>query len=201
MISYIKGEVVSTDDGCMVIECNGIGYLVSATNAALVKFPVGTKATIHTYMQVREDGIGLFGFVSEEERKMFLALTSISGIGPKVGITILSGLTLNDLALSILRGDTATLCSVKGVGKKTAERIVLELKEKVSASEVALKQAIKGKTLNLGFEQTCGANASEAISILQTLGLSRNEAARRVENAVKQGAETTETILTKALKT
>lgn len=198
MISFIRGEIISADENGLIIDCNGIGYQINATNAATIKYQVGTTASIFTYMQVREDGISLFGFVSEEERRMFLSLISISGIGPKAALTILSGLSLNDLAISILKGDSNTLCSVKGIGKKTAERIILELKEKISASTVALSQASKGKLHIATTSEVSSTN--EAASILQTLGLSRSEAVRRIENAVKQGANTTEAILTIALK-
>ena len=133
MIGYIKGRVLSATDGVALIENNGIGYEVICSSAVYHKLLVDKQGEVYTYLAVREDGVSLYGFISLEEKSMFLKLITVSGVGPKMGITVLSNMSLNDLALKIATSDVKGLSAVKGLGKKTAERIILELREKITA--------------------------------------------------------------------
>ena len=136
MIGYIKGNVLNYHDGTVLIENNGIGYEVTCSNSAYVKLVNDREGAIYTYMAVREDGVNLYGFSSIEEKNMFLKLITVSGVGPKMGITVLSNMYIGDLAVAIATSDVKTLSKVKGLGKKTAERIILELREKVSCLDL-----------------------------------------------------------------
>ena len=135
MIGYIKGNVLSALDGVVLLENNGIGYEITCSAEVYQKLLADKKGEVYTYLAVREDGVSLYGFISAEEKNMFLKLISVSGVGPKMGITVLSNMKLKDLALKIATSDVKGLSSVKGLGKKTAERIILELREKISEEE------------------------------------------------------------------
>ena len=131
MIGYIKGRVLHSDSGVVLLEVNGVGYELVCSGAAFAKLVTDGQGEAYTYLQVREDGVSLFGFVSPEEKNMFLKLISVSGVGPKAGISILSSMNLGEIALAIATSDVKALSAAKGLGKKTAERIILELREKV----------------------------------------------------------------------
>ena len=136
MIGYVKGTLISVQNGKVLLEVGGVGYEISVSNNTVVKLPaIEKQATIYTYLYVREDEMSLFGFYSLEEKAMFMKLISISGIGPKAAMSILSGMELRALAIAIITEDKKSIAKIKGVGKKTAERIILELKEKVTAEE------------------------------------------------------------------
>ena len=141
MLGYIKGKVLHSSDGTVLLENNGIGYEVLCSGAAYAKLISDGQGEVYTYLQVREDGVSLFGFVSPEEKNMFLKLISVSGVGPKMGITVLSSMNINDIAVAIANSDVKKLTAAKGLGKKTAERIILELREKVSAESLPEKGA------------------------------------------------------------
>lgn len=194
MFSFIKGKIANIEENLLVLENNGIGYeiFVSSNTLALAANKTG-EVMLYTYLQVKEDGIVLYGFGSAEEKKMFLNLITVSGVGCKVALSVLSGISLKDLAVSIAEEDTAVLSRIKGIGKKTAERIILELKEKVSVfakNEAGVKDSAV----------TCGGSAEEAFSALAALGLKRAECLAAVKNAVGSGAKTTEEIIGFALK-
>jgi len=191
--SFISGRVAEAREGTVVIENNGIGYELLVSNNTLTKCSeTGKSVQLYTYMKVSDDGVALYGFASAEEKSMFLKLTTVSGVGPKVALAVLSGLSLNDLGLAIVTNDTAALTRVKGVGKKTAERIILELKEKVDASAASI---IKGGEVLTGDSET-----NDAIAALCALGLTRSESVRGVERALSLGAATAEQIIALALK-
>ena len=145
MLGYIKGKVLYSSDGTVLLENNGIGYEVLCSGAAYAKLISDGQGEVYTYLQVREDGVSLFGFVSPEEKNMFLKLISVSGVGPKMGITVLSSMNINDIAVAIANSDVKKLTAAKGLGKKTAERIILELREKVSAESLPEKGAAARK--------------------------------------------------------
>ena len=136
MIGYLKGNVLSCAEGTVLLEVNGVGYELACSGAAFAKLATDGKGEVYTWLQVRDDGVSLFGFVSPEEKNMFLKLISVSGVGPRMGIAVLSGMNLSELAVAIASSDVKGLCAVKGLGKKTAERIVLELREKVESAPV-----------------------------------------------------------------
>ena len=134
MIGYLKGKILSLNSDTALIETGGVGYEVLCSASALSALEGKTEGEVYTYLQVREDGISLFGFSSPAEKNMFLKLVSVSGVGPKMGIAVLSGMDINSLAVAIASSDVKKLSTVKGLGKKTAERIILELREKVAES-------------------------------------------------------------------
>jgi holliday junction DNA helicase RuvA len=135
MIAQLRGKpVASTPDG-LVLDVGGVGYLVAATPAAVRKAGAAEEVTLETYMVVREDALQLYGFAERAERELFVQLLTVNGVGPKVALAIVSGSPAEELRRAIVREDTARFIAIPGIGKKTAERIVLELKEKVGATE------------------------------------------------------------------
>lgn len=197
MIGYIKGKVIYSDAGTVLLENGGIGYEILCSGALFAKLVTDKQGAAYTYMQVREDGISLFGFVSTEEKNMFLKLITVSGVGPKMGIGILSAMNINDIAVAIATSDVKMLSSVKGLGKKTAERIILELREKVTAGE--LKSSEGGKIPAQAVEKMSD-KEEDAIVGLMSLGYTRAESAKAVKGAVEKGAESLEDIIMTALK-
>ena len=195
MIGYLQGKVLYSDAGTIVLETGGVGYEVQCSGAAFAKLVTDGAGELYTYLQVREDGVSLFGFVSMEEKNMFLKLISVSGVGPKMGIGILSSMNVGELAAAIASSDVKMLSTVKGLGKKTAERIVLELREKVSAA--ALPSA--GAVQDMPAEKVTD-REEDAIVGLMSLGYTRNESLRAVRRAVEGGAASVEEIVMSALK-
>lgn len=192
MINYLVGEIVLKSENLVILEVNGIGYELNVSMFTLDNLPqTGSVSRVFTYMHVREDEISLFGFSSIDEKNVFLKLISVSGIGPKVALAILSGIKLSDLMVAIKTGDVKLLSTVKGLGKKTAERIVLELKDKISV--VGFDSEVAGENI---------ANESiidEAREALIALGVNKNEAYRLArENSLN--CVTTEDIIRKAFQ-
>ncbi|MCW5964672.1 MAG: Holliday junction branch migration protein RuvA [Bryobacterales bacterium] len=141
MIAHLRGTLLEKHPNGAVLECGGVGYALTLPVSTYTALPeAGAEARMHVYTVVREDAIQLFGFATTDEKAMFEQLISVSGIGPKLAVTILSGIGVNDLAGAVLGGDGARLVRIPGVGKKTAERIVLELKDKFQKWGVALAQ-------------------------------------------------------------
>tara|TARA_B100001113_G_C21043686_1_gene593528 strand:+ start:315 stop:917 length:603 start_codon:yes stop_codon:yes gene_type:complete len=133
MIYYIKGNLALVKEDVVIIDVNGIGYSVCCPDSILSELPdIGASIHLFTYHYIREDQQLLFGFISEEERQFFMTLTTVSGVGPKLGIKILSSLSVNALTQAIIQGNLAQLTQISGVGKKMAERMVIELKDKLS---------------------------------------------------------------------
>jgi Holliday junction DNA helicase RuvA len=196
MIGYIKGNVLHSHDGTVLIENNGIGYEVACSNSAYVKLVNDGHGAIYTYMAVREDGVYLYGFSSIEEKNMFLKLISVSGVGPKMGITVLSNMYIGDLAVAIATSDVKTLSKVKGLGKKTAERIILELREKVSCLD--LPDEKPSKKTEVKEEQP--KVDDDAVIALMSLGLSRQECVRLLVKAQNEGLTTIEEQIAFAIK-
>lgn len=193
MLAYIKGKITSVANGAVIIENNGIGYLLHCSNVTLSKLPrEGSETIIFTYMHVKEDALTLFGFSAEEEKTMFLKLINISGVGPKAGLAILSGIDLGSLAIAIITGDTKAISKVKGVGKKTAERVILELKEKIVPDEFDL---LSTDSVKLDLD----ANTNDAIIALKSLGFGQTEAYNAVKKA-KGSANSIEELIALSLK-
>lgn len=198
MIAYIRGKVLSLSEDSVVIENNGIGYEVICSGAALSAVQANRlDAELYTHMQVREDGITLYGFSSPAEKKVFLGLITVSGVGPRLAIAILSGMKAEDVTRCIVTADVRQLTRIKGLGKKTAEKIVLELHGKVSAEEIL---SASGE-LQAGApqKQQLSVADEEAISALEGLGFTRSESANAVRRAHERGAEGVEDIIRVAL--
>lgn len=196
MIGYVSGKVISNDENTVLIENGGIGYEVNCSAAALSRLLSERSGGVYTYLQVKEDGISLFGFDTAEEKKMFLKLLSVSGVGAKMAINVLSGMSIKDLALAIASSDVKTLSKIKGLGKKTAERIIVELRESVLPD----KNDISAVGSVAGAAQAFSADGDNAITALMTLGYTKAVAASAVNTAVAGGADTLEKIIADALR-
>ena len=133
MISRLRGTLAGRTSEGFVLDVNGVGYLVAATPAVLRRATAGAEVTVETYLHVREDALQLYGFADAEERELFVHLLTVSGVGPKVALAVVSGSPAAELRKAIAMGDHARFQAIPGIGKKTAERIVLELKEKLGA--------------------------------------------------------------------
>ncbi|MGI6688271.1 MAG: Holliday junction branch migration protein RuvA [Christensenellales bacterium] len=185
MYAFIEGQVAEKQANELVLSVQGVGYQIMCTQAALAMVPPkGEYVRVYTWLSVREDAFELFGFASKEERSMFLSLNTVSGIGPRTALNVLNSMPLKDLTLAILTEDIQTLSRAPGVGKKTAQRIALELKDRLSKDSAAFSVNIPG------FESApaAGDAISEAILALQGLGYSQNEAAMAISKAHQQGA-------------
>ncbi len=203
MIAYLRGRVLTTTAETAIIEVNGVGYEVYCSATAFQKLPVGNIGEVYTYLQVKEDGVTLFGFGDPKEKELFLKLISVSGVGPKMGISILASLSGEEFARAVATADVKRLSAVKGLGKKTAEKIVLELHGKISAAEVL---GASGETLS---DLPASASApvakpsaedEEAVSALTGLGFTRAESIQAVKKAKEAGARTVEETIMKALQ-
>ena len=173
MYYYVSGEVAHVEPYLAVIDCGGVGYACRTTTFTLSQIKKGDKAKLFTYLSVREDAMELYGFASAEELKLFQQLISVSGVGPKAALSILSAGTPANLALAIITGDEKALTAAAGVGKKLAQRIILELKDKLA----------KGQTVSAAGESVAGPavtiipqnKLSEASAALAVLGYSQAE--------------------------
>lgn len=167
MFAFLIGDVVNINDDFIVLQNNGIGYKIFTSNNSIMNLDIGKKdQMLFTRLYVREDGLFLYGFTTEEEMEMFRLLLLVSKIGPKVGIGILSSLTPIQIKIAILQKDIEILCKAPGVGKKTAERIILELKDRIDLNIDIDENNMDLSSLN---------DYNEAIQALMTLGYSKYE--------------------------
>ncbi len=172
MIYSVSGRVIHTEAELAVIECGGVGYACKTTFNTLQQIAGEENVMLYTYMSVREDAVELFGFAQKEELKCFKLLISVSGVGPKAAISILSSMSTNEFALSVATGDTKAFTKVKGVGAKTAQRIILELKDKLAGETIS----VRGSSSQTSSGATSGSNIAEAVTALEVLGYSEGEA-------------------------
>ncbi|MBR3864201.1 MAG: Holliday junction branch migration protein RuvA [Clostridia bacterium] len=193
MIGYVSGKVIYSSENTVLLECGGIGYEINCSVAAYSKLMQNREGGVYTYLQVKEDGIALYGFATIDEKNMFLKLISVSGVGAKMGITLLGGMSLNDLAVAIAASDVKKLSSIKGLGKKTAERIIVELRESVGKGTVKKSEIFQ-------ISASSSQDADNAITALISLGYQKSVALQAVNNALMQGAGTIEDIIAFALR-
>lgn len=196
MIGYIKGKVLSKSGGTVLLENNGMGYEITCSSSVYAKLVQNGAGEVYTYMAVREDGVFLYGFLNTEEKNMFLKLISVSGVGPKMGITVLSNMDLASLSLAIATQDVKTLSKVKGLGKKTAERIILELREKITEADTETGEILSTDKTDAAFEK----ENEDAVIALMGLGFSRGECIKAVKDAKDSGAQTIEELMSYALR-
>ena len=176
MIYSLRGKVLLVDTSGFVIECAGVGYRCPAPLSTLSSLPPkGNEAFVFTYMNVREDAVDLFGFSTEEELTCFKLITSVSGVGPKIGIAILSEFKPDQVLLYIASSDYKMLTRASGVGAKLAQRIVLELKDKVGSGMISSDASVSSVGNAMSYT-----NTSEAVSALVSLGYSQSEAAMAI---------------------
>jgi len=178
MIAYLRGKLIAKHPNQAIVETGGVGYDVSITVPTFAELPgVGSEVALHIHTHVREDVIALYGFLRPEEKQLFEKLLTVSGIGPKLAITILSGMASEEMVRAIRGNDVARLTRIPGIGKKTAERMVLELRDKVAveSGEVAPVPALS-------------AIEEDVLSALTNLGYQRSAAERAVTNLKKNGS-------------
>lgn len=173
MLYFLKGITAALEPGLAVIECAGVGYACKTTSFTLSGLQPGKPTTLYTHLSVREDGIELYGFGTKEEKRLFLQLTSVSGVGPKAALSILSTTTPSQLALAILTEDVKTLTLAPGIGKKIAQRIVLELRDKLAKEQPDMDWT--PVNLPAAGEPIQGDKLSEAGAALAVLGYSPAE--------------------------
>ena len=195
MYAFIEGEVCEKAAGSLVILASGVGWQLSCSNNTLQAAPaLGEKMRCYTFLSVREDAMELFGFATREEKEMFTQLTSVSGIGPKTALGVLGAMPLRDLNLAILLGDVNALSRAPGIGKKTAQRIALELKDKISQADVSA--AVPAQSAAPALNQDA---VTEAIEALAALGYSSTEA-RNAIVSVRDQTEKPEELIRLALR-
>ena len=191
MIAHLQGELVEKTPTQVVIDCGGIGYQVNISLHTYSLLPATDYIKLFTHLQIKEDSHTLFGFVEKSEREIFKLLLSVSGIGASIARTMLSSLDPKQITNAIASGDVGTIQSIKGIGSKTAQRVILDLKEKVlklyDLDEVSMSQS--------------NTNRDEALSALEVLGFVRKASERVVEKIIKEAPESTvEFIIKQALK-
>ena len=195
MIAYLNGILAEKDITRVVVECGGVGYEVFIPLSTFDRLPAeGGNVKLFTHHEVREDARMLFGFASAAEREAFALVTSVSGVGPKLALAVLSGLTVGDLQLAISQGDSKRLATIKGIGRKTAERIVVELRDKINPIE-----AFANAASTTSPEQ--GTLLRDAMLALTALGFSEDVARAKVQQvlAADPSLSDSETVLRKAL--
>jgi holliday junction DNA helicase RuvA len=178
MISFLKGKLVHKEPAHVIVEVNGIGYHVMISLNTFSEIKDREDIKLFTHLSIREDAHVLFGFSNEQERVMFLNLISVNGVGPSTAMMVLSSLSPNDLKNAILREDSATLQAVKGIGGKTAQRLILELKDKVKKEAMDSTSQLGGSAYNT--------NHREALTALMTLGISKAAAEKSLDTVLKK---------------
>lgn len=197
MYAFIEGQVCEKANGTLIILAAGVGWQLNCSASTLQAAPaLGETMRCYTWLSVREDAMELFGFATQEEKAMFLQLTSISGIGPRTALGVLGSMPLRDLNLAILMGDVNALSRAPGIGKKTAQRIALELKDKISQADVSV-QASSGNAIPAS-ALTSDA-VTEAMEALVALGYSSVEA-RNALVAVRDKSDKTDELIRLALR-
>jgi Holliday junction DNA helicase RuvA len=190
MIATIKGNVLSKGPEGVVVDVNGVGYHVHVPLRSLGDIPdAGKEVFFYTYTNVREDAIQLFGFLTEEERRLFVTLIGINGIGPKLGLTILSGMPVRRFIEAIHNEDMDVLTRIPGLGKKTSARLVLEMRGKLPSMEASRGLATNDSAIN-----------DDAVSALVNLGYKKSDSQRAVRDAMERGHSSIEDIIREALR-
>lgn len=192
MYYYIKGELVLRKENFAVIDNGEVGYKLYASAKTLESFREGDKVTLYTYLNVHEDVFDLYGFATEDEQAMFLRLLSVSGVGPKAALAVLSVVTPKELALAVITKDSKILTKAAGVGVKMAQRIILELADKLKDSEILPDGENTATSISTDAQ-------SEAVSALMVLGYSQNEAKSAV-SGIDQSLKTEEIVKSALVK-
>lgn len=198
MISYIRGELITVEEDKAIVEVNGVGFGIYMPPQSMNLLPpIGEEVKLHTYLNVREDAMQLYGFLTRDDLKVFKLLIGVSGIGPKGGLSILSKLTADELRFAVTAHDVKAISLAPGIGKKTAEKLIIELKDKLSIEDILDKaEDIVVSEVNNSANQI----QAEAVQALVALGYGNSEALKAVKK-VKISEETSvEDVLKQALK-
>lgn len=193
MFSHLDGIIEEKRAGELVLDVSGIGFLLLCPSSTLAAAPAqGKKFRAYVHFSVREDAMELFGFASKEERALFRRLSTVTGIGPKTALGILSTLSVRELTLALLTGDAALLSRAPGVGKKTAQRLILELKDKIEQDDLSVPAGVLPIPENVDISAT-------AVQALMALGYTSAEASRAI-SSVREAADTVDALILLALK-
>lgn len=188
MISYIRGELCDIEEQKAIVDVNGVGYGIYMPQQALSLLPpMGQQVKIHTYLNIREDAMQLFGFLTKEDLNVFRLLIGVNGIGPKAGLNILSCLSPDELRFAVLSGDAKAISATPGIGKKTAEKLILELKDKLNIEDMLEHAAHGGDSEDLasGTDTASNTMQAEAVQALTALGYGSAESLRAVKSLLR----------------
>ena len=200
MIAFVRGTAVDMTENSVIVEAGEIGYEIYMTGTDLSQIHMGEEVKIHTYFNVREDAMQLYGFRSKDDLQMFKLLLGVNGVGPKAAVGVLAGITADELRFAILSDDVKTLSKAPGIGKKTAQKLILELKDKMKledAFEIKLAHEQEKAAAGLG-EVSDG--RQEAVEALVALGYSSTDALRAVRKVTDVAPDDVEGLLKAALK-
>ena len=201
MISFIYGNPVDSTETSLILEAGGIGYEIFMTGAAIERaVRMDTPVKVHTYFHVREDAMQLYGFLSKDDLQMFRLLLGVNGIGPKAALGVLSGLTADELRFAVLSDDVKTLSRAPGIGKKTAQKLILELKDKLKLEDAFEKKLAHEQEAALLAGENVTDGSKEAVEALVALGYSSTDALRAVRKVTDVSPDDVEGILKAALK-
>lgn len=199
MVSYIRGELVAVEKEKVIIDVGGVGYGIFMPESAMGLLPqMGNEVKLYTYLNVREDAMQLFGFLTHDDLEIFKLLIGVSGIGPKGGLSILSKLTADDLRFAIMSGDSKAISAAPGIGKKTAEKVIIELKDKLDIEQILNPSDSETKSA-IKMDSSANEVQSEAVQALVALGYGSTESLKAV-NKVNSENMTVEEVLKQALK-
>lgn len=199
MIAFVRGEIADLSDDNVVLDVGGIGYNIKISSRTAQELPqAGREVKLYTYTCVREDAFCLYGFLSNDELEIFKKLITVNGIGPKGGLAVLSVMSADDLRFAIISGDTKAIAKAPGIGAKTAGRVILDLKDKISIEDTMIQREMNEyDTKDVEISQHAN---SEAIEALVALGYSPSDAVKAVKKADAPSDADTETVLKLALK-
>lgn len=200
MINYLIGEVAEVEENRIVVEVNGMGFQVFVPATVVNRVSSGDRVRIYTHMSVKEDDISLFGFLAQDDLKMYRMLLNVNGVGPKAALGVLSALSADELRFAVLADDSAAIAKAPGIGKKTAQKMILELKDKLSLEDAfeqkLANQQVKDTSVSHGNNEA----SSEAVRALVALGYSATDALRAVKQIENIQDMSVEQILKAALK-
>lgn len=198
MISYIRGELIAIEEEKVIVDVNGVGFGIFMPGQAMNMLPtIGEEVKLHTYMNVREDAIQLFGFLTRDDLNVFKLVIGVSGIGPKGGLSILSHLSPDDLRFAVMSHDVKAISGAPGIGKKTAEKLIIELKDKLSIEDVLERAADTSSHVATNVTNQI---QSEAVQALVALGYGNTEALKAVKKVEVNEDTTVEDVLKLSLK-
>lgn len=199
MIAFVHGIAADMTENSVIVETGGIGYEIYMTGESLSQLTMGEKVKIHTYFQVREDAMQLYGFLKKDDLQMFKLLLGVNGVGPKAAMGVLSGITADELRFAVLSDDVKTLSKAPGIGKKTAQKLILELKDKLKLEDAfELKLAHEQEKAEVSGDVSDG--RQEAVAALVALGYSSTDALRAVRKVTEVSPDDVEGLLKAALK-
>lgn len=200
MIAFVRGTAVDMTENSVIVEAGGIGYEIYMTGTDLSQIHMGEEVKIHTYFNVREDAMQLYGFRSKDDLQMFKLLLGVNGVGPKAAVGVLAGITADELRFAILSDDVKTLSKAPGIGKKTAQKLILELKDKMKLEDAfELKLAHEQEKAVAGLGEISDGR-QEAVEALVALGYSSTDALRAVRKVTDVVPDDVEGLLKAALK-